>query len=119
MSSTEVSNISKKLDERFEPWRNSDLGEFPYLFLNPGYDKLSVTGIVRDVTVLTAVGIDREGHRRTLGVSVELKDAEFHWREFLDFLVHRGIRGEASIPSPKTIPDLESKRKSPLANFVH
>ncbi len=58
-----------------------------------------MTGIVRDVAVLIAVGIDREGHRRLLGVSVDLKDAEHHWREFLDRLVYRGIRGVESIVS--------------------
>ena len=54
MSSTQVSNTSKKLDEGFEPWRNRYLGEFPYLILNVGYEKLRLTGIVRDVAVLTS-----------------------------------------------------------------
>ena len=93
ITSTQVSNTSKKLDEGFEPWRNRNLGEFPYLVLDAGYEKLRLAGIVRDVAVLTAVGIDREGNRRILVVSVELKDAELHWREFLDGLVHRGISG--------------------------
>ena len=70
MSSTEVSNTSKKLDEGFEPWTNGDLGEFPYLIRNAGHEKLRATGIVRDVAVLTAVVIDREGNRCILGVSV-------------------------------------------------
>ena len=88
ITSTQVSNMSKKLDEGFEPWRNRDLGEFPYLMLNASYEKLRVAGIVRDVTVLIAVGIDRESNRRILGVSVALKDAELHWRVYLDGLVH-------------------------------
>ena len=37
---------------------------------------------------------------------VELKDAEIDCREFLDCLVHRGIRG-ASISSPTTMLDLK------------
>ena len=113
MSSTEVSNTSKKLDEGFEPWRNRDLGDFPYLILNAGYEKLRVTGIVRDVAVLTAVGIDRNGNRRILGVSVELKDAELHWREFLDSLVHRGIRGVEYIVSDDH-PGLKAARRAVL-----
>ena len=47
------------MDEGFEPWRNRDLGEFPYLVLGPGYEKPRVAGIVRDVAVLTAVAINR------------------------------------------------------------
>ena len=40
ISSTQVSNTSKKLDDSFESWRNRDLGEFPYLMLDAGYEKL-------------------------------------------------------------------------------
>ena len=58
MSSTEVSNTSKKLDEGFEPWRNRDLGEFPDVILKAVYEKLGVTGTVPNVAVLTAVGIE-------------------------------------------------------------
>ena len=90
ISSTQVPNTSKKLDARFVSRRNRDLGEFPYLMHNAGYEKLRVAGIVRYATVLIAVGINREGKRGILGISVELKDAEIHWREFLDHLVHRG-----------------------------
>ena len=50
--------------------------------LDAGYEKLRVSDIVRDVAVSIAVSIDREGIHRILGVSVELKDAELHWKEF-------------------------------------
>ncbi len=53
ISSTQVSNTNKKLDEGL------NLGEFPYMFLDAGHEKLPVTGIVRDVAVLSAFGIDR------------------------------------------------------------
>ena len=111
MSSTQVSNTSKKLDEGFEPWRNRYLGEFPYLILNVGYEKLRLTGIVRDVAVLTAVGIDRQGHRRILGVSVDVKEAELHWREFLECLVRRGLSGVEYIVSDAH-PGLKAARKA-------
>ena len=93
ITSTQASKTSKKLDERFAPWRNRDFGEFTYLVLDAGYEKLRLAGIVRDVAVLIAVGVDREGKRRILGVSLKLKDAELRWREFLGGLVHRGISG--------------------------
>ena len=111
ISSTQVSNTSKKLDEGFDPWRNRDLGDFPYLMLDAGYEKLRVAGIVRDVAVLIAVGVDREGKRRILGVSVELKNAEIHWREFLDHLVHRGISGVEYIVSDDH-PGLKAARRA-------
>ena len=67
--------------------------EVSHLFFNALYEKLPLTGIVRDVAVFTAVGIDRQGNRRILGVSVEVKEAELHWREFLECPVRRGLSG--------------------------
>ena len=58
MSSTQMSNTIKKLDEGSEPQRNRDLGEFRYLILIAGYQKLRRIGIVSDVAVLTTVGVD-------------------------------------------------------------
>ena len=50
-------------------------------------------GIVRDVAVLSAIGIGPDERRRVLGVSVALSEAEVHWRAFLESLVARGLRG--------------------------
>ena len=113
MSSARLLNTSKKWDEGFESGRNRDIGEFPYLILNAGYEKLRVRGIVRDVAIPTAVGIDREGNCRILGVSVELKDIELHWRDFLDCLVHRGMRGVEYIVSGDH-PGLAAARRAVL-----
>ena len=111
MSSTQESDSSIKLDERFEPWRNRDLGEFPNLILNVRYEKLRLTGILRDVAVLTAVGIDQQGNHRILGVSVKLKEAERHWREVLESLDRRGLRGvEYSVSD--ALPGLIAARKA-------
>ena len=38
-----------------------------------------------------ACGIQDDGHRRVLGVSVELSEAEVHWRKFLESLSARGL----------------------------
>jgi putative transposase len=49
--------------------------------------------------VLVAVGVTASGHRRVLGVSVALSEAEVHWRAFLDSLIQRGLRGVKMIAS--------------------
>lgn len=43
--------------------------------------------------VLVTIGVTESGHRRVLGVSVALSEAEAHWRAFLDRLIERGLRG--------------------------
>jgi transposase-like protein len=55
--------------------------------------------VVRDAAVLAAVGIDPDGRRRLLGVSCALSEAEVHWRDLLDGLVARGLRGVTYVVS--------------------
>jgi putative transposase len=50
-------------------------------------------GQIREVAILMANGIDLEGKRHLLGISVSLGEHEIHWRNFLETLVARGLRG--------------------------
>jgi transposase-like protein len=43
--------------------------------------------------LLTAIGVGPDGKRSILGCSVQLSEAETHWRSFLQSLVDRGMRG--------------------------
>lgn len=91
VSSSVVSQAAKLLDETLEAWRNGPLGEFPYVFLDARYEKVRQAGQVRDAAILFAVGVDLEGKRQILGVSVSLSEHEVHWRAFLQSLVARGL----------------------------
>jgi putative transposase len=93
VSSTQVSRVSQILDQELEKWRNRPLGEYPYLVLDAHYEKVRTAGSVVSCAVLTAIGIDTEGRRSILGVSVSLSEAETHWREFIKTLKHRGLDG--------------------------
>jgi putative transposase len=93
VSSTLVSQAAAKLDEGLEAWRNRPLGEIVYLFLDARYEKVRQDGQIRDAAVLIAVGVDPQGCRRILGVSISLSEAEIHWRTFLQSLVSRGLSG--------------------------
>ena len=57
------------------------------------------SGIVRDVAVLSAIGIGPDERRRVLGVSVALSEAEVHWRAFFESLAARRLRGVEFIVS--------------------
>ena len=93
LSSSQVSRAAKLLDEELAAWRDRPLGEIRYLILDARYEKMRHGGIVRDVAVLSAIGIGPDERRRVLGVSVALSEAEVHWRAFLESLVARGLRG--------------------------
>ena len=93
VSSTQVSRVAQILDEELEKWRNRPLGEYPYLVLDAHYEKVRTAGSVVSCALLTAVGIDTDGRRSILGVSVSLSEAETHWREFIKSLKQRSLNG--------------------------
>ena len=93
LSSTQVSRAAAELDGVLAAWRERPLGECPYLYLDARYEQVRVDGQVRDVAVLVAVGVDTDGKRQVLGVSVSLSEAEVHWRTFLQSLHGRGLSG--------------------------
>jgi putative transposase len=93
MSSTQVSHAAALLDADLEKWRNRSLGEYVYLFLDAYYEQVREDGQVRNLAVLSAVGINRDGKREILGVSVSLSEHEVHWRAFLESLKGRGLAG--------------------------
>lgn len=92
ITSTQVSRLTRELDEEFEAWRNRPLPEIAYLILDATYLKVRLDGTMRDCAILSAIGIRRsDGKRMVLGVSCALSEAETHWRDFLNSLKQRGI----------------------------
>lgn len=99
ISSTQVSRVAKTFDEQLNRWRNRLLREYPYLVLDAHYEKVRKYGSVLPCAVFTAIGVDADGRREILGVSVSLSKAETHWRQFLKSLKKRGLSGVRFIVS--------------------
>lgn len=99
LSSTQVSHAAGLMDTELEKWRNRPLGEYPYLFVDAYYERVREDGQVRDLAVLSAVGVQRDGKREILGVSVALSEHEVHWRTFLESLKARGLGGVQLVTS--------------------
>ena len=93
VSSTHVSQCAAKLDADLANWRSRSLGSFAYVILDARYEKVRQAGRVLDCAVLIALGIGPDGKRQILGLSVALSEAEVHWRDFLQSLQARGLRG--------------------------
>lgn len=93
LSSSQVSRAAKLLDDELEAWRNRALGEIRYLIVDARYEKARMGGVVRDIAVLSAIGIGPDERRRVLGVSCALSEAEVHWRAFFESLLKRGMHG--------------------------
>ena len=72
--------------------KTSDYGD-TLLYLTAIERSKRCNGVVRNVAVLFAIGIDRQGARSVLGVSATTSEADIHWRSFLESLVERKLRG--------------------------
>jgi putative transposase len=111
VSSTQVSRATAQLDQGLQAWRERPLGECRYLYLDAIYIPVRQDGQVRDAAVFIAVGLNPAGKRTILGVSVSLSEAEVHWRQFLQSLVQRGLRGVQLIISDAH-PGLKAARQA-------
>jgi putative transposase len=111
ISSTQVSKAAALLDEVLEAWRNRPLSTVIYLYLDALYEKVRLDGQIRDAAVLIASGVNLEGKRLILGVSVSLSEQELHWRDFLQSLVDRGLNGVELIISDAHV-GLQAARKA-------
>jgi len=114
VSSSQVSRATAELDEHFKQWRERPLGEMAYLQVNARYEHVREGGLVIDKALLQAIGIDLEGRRHLLGLSVSRSEAEGHWRQFLQSLVQRGLCGVRLITSDDHA-GLEAARKAVFA----
>lgn len=99
ITSSAVSQAASQLDSELAKWRERPLGEYPFLFLDAYYEQVREDGHVCDLAVLSAVGINGQGKREILGVSVSLSEHEVHWRAFLVSLKQRGLGGVQLITS--------------------
>lgn len=99
VSAMQVSRAAAQLDAVLQEWRERPLGEIKYLFLDARYEKVREAGQLRDAAVLLATGIDSDGFRQVLGISVSLSEHEQHWKAFLKGLKDRGLRGVQLITS--------------------
>ena len=99
VTSSEVSRAIKELDAQLESWRKRELGHYVYLILDARYEKVRVGACVQDAAILIAYGINLEGKREVLGVSVAMSEAEVHWRAFFQSMIERKFHGIKMITS--------------------
>jgi putative transposase len=93
-SASTVSEMVQKLDEELDAFAHRHLGEeYPYLILDARYEKVRERGTVRSQAVLIAIGINREGRRCVLGVELANRESTTSWKDLLQGLRQRGLRG--------------------------
>jgi transposase-like protein len=109
VSSGTVSNLNKKVYKHIEAWRNRPIeGKYPYVYLDGIVLKRSWAGEIKNVSVLVAVGVGKDGYRRVLGVQEGHKEDKSGWGGFLAHLKQRGLKGVQLIISDACLGLVES-----------
>ena len=93
-SASTVSRLNKLLDKDLKLFAERSLEEeYPYLVLDARYEKVRENHVVRSRAVLVAIGINWEGRRCVLAVELANRESASSWKDFLQRLKQRGLRG--------------------------
>jgi putative transposase len=94
ISKSQVSRLCAEIDERVGAFLSRPIeGDWPYLWIDATYVKTREAGRIVSVAVIIAVGVNTEGQREVLGMSIGASEAETFWTSFLRSLARRGLRG--------------------------
>lgn len=94
ISKSQVSRLCGEIDDKIAGFLNRPLeGEWPYLWLDATYVKVRQDGRIVSVAVIIAVGVNGDGRREVLGMTIGASEAETFWTGFLRQLARRGLRG--------------------------
>jgi transposase-like protein len=94
MSKSEVSRMAQSLDVEVAIFRARPLqGPFRYIYLDAMYPKVREGLQVLGLAVLVAIGVNQDGRREVLGITVADGEMESCWKAFLEDLVARGLCG--------------------------
>jgi transposase-like protein len=115
ISKSQVSRLCGEIDERVNTFLNRSLeGDWPYLWLDATYVKVRQAGRIVSVAVIIAVGVNDDGRREILGMTVGVSEAETFWTGFLRSLARRGLRGVKL-----AISDAHEGLKAAVAKVLH
>jgi hypothetical protein len=115
ISKSQVSRLCGEIDERMNAVLDRPLeGEWPYVWLDATDVKVRQAGRIVSVAVIIAVGVNDNGRREVLGMTVGASEAETFWTEFLRSLARRGRCGVKLV-----ISDAHEGLKAAIARVLH
>jgi putative transposase len=94
VSSAAVSRVNQGLDQELEVFAHRRLEEdYPYVILDARYEKVREGGVIQSQAVQVTIGINGEGRRCVLAVELANRESSSSWKEHLQALRARGLRG--------------------------
>jgi transposase-like protein len=93
LSATQVSEITKGLDERVEEFRTRRLqAEYPFIWVDTLYEKVRGNNKAVSSAIMIARGVDINEQKEILAVEPMWEESEDSWREFMKKLKKREVR---------------------------
>lgn len=87
VSSGTISHLNQKAYKHIEEWRQRPLtGEYPYVYVDGIYLKRCWGGEIQNVSVLVAVGVNKDGFREILGAAEGMKEDRESWLNFFTYM---------------------------------
>ncbi len=115
ISKSQVSRLCEEIDDKVKAFLSRPIeGDWPYLWLDATYVKVRESGRIVSVAVIVAVGVNSDGRREVLGMSIGPSEAETFWTEFLRQLARRGLRGVKLV-----ISDAHEGIKAAIGKVLH
>ena len=94
ISKSQVSRLCGEIDGKIKAFLERPIeGDWPYVWLDATYVKARRDGRIVSVAVIIAVGVNSDGRREVLGMTIGASEAETFWTDFLRTLTRRGLRG--------------------------
>lgn len=104
VSASTISELNKKAYVHIEEWRNRKLtSEYAYVYVDGIYLKRNWGGEYENVSILIAIGVDRDGYREVIGAAEGLKEDRESWKNFFIWLKERGLRGVRLVTGDKCL----------------
>jgi putative transposase len=115
ISKSQVSRLCEEIDDKVKVFLSRPIeGDWPYLWIDATYVKVRESGRIVSVAVTVAVGVNSDGRREVLGMSIGPSEAETFWTEFLRQLARRGLRGVKLV-----ISDAHEGIKAAISKVLH
>ena len=101
ISRSQVSEMTKGLNEQAEEFRNRPLtsGAYPVLWVDALYEKVRYGGRVVSMAILLVCGVNEEGKREVLAIEPMLEESRESYKQLFEKLKERGLTKPSLIVS--------------------
>ena len=88
-----ISDVTDKLLPQIEDWQNRPLDEiYPILYINAIHYSIRDNGVSRKLTAYVILGINTEGRKEGLSISVGENESAKYWLSVISELKNRGVK---------------------------